>query len=401
MAERPDFWGKITDESVERARRRIGRRMPAVPAWYREAHPDSMRHFAWSFGDDNPLFCEPDYADTTRWGSMIASPFYAANLYEPISDPLTAEERARTAHALAGLHEFHASSEFWFYKPVVPGDRAFAAKWVSAVDVKESSFGGGKSVLRYIDEFCETHRREPIWRHQSMFIHTEREAAKKAGKEKADPTPAYTPADIEEIEAAVMAEKIRGAQPRYFEDVAVGDAIPTITKGPMTITDIIGSHIGRGPGHYAWGPLRLAVKKRLSLAGFYTRNEFGAWDVVQRVHWDQDFARSIGANRIYDYGTQRLNWLGQAVTDWMGDDAFLVRLRCEFRRFNYIGDLSRISGEIASKNEADRTVEITLRCVNQNGVDSTPGNATVALPSRADGNPAVRTAPGDWPDIRR
>jgi acyl dehydratase len=399
MKERPEFWGRITDGSVERARRRIGRRMPAVPAWYREAHPDTMRHFAWSFGDDNPLYGEPDYGERTRWGSMIATPFYAANLCEPVADEITPEERAAGAHALAGLHEFHAASEFWFFKPVQPGDRGFTAKWVSGVDVKESSFGGGTSVLRFIDEFAETHRGEPIWRHQSTMIHTEREAARQAGTEQHGPAAAYTPEEIDEIEAAVMAERARGAEPRYIEDVQIGDRLPLLTKGPMTITDIIGSHIGRGPGHYAWGPLRLAVKKRHSLAGFYTRNEFGGWDVVQRVHWDQDFARSIGANRIYDYGTQRLNWLGHAVTDWMGDDAVLVRLRCEFRKFNYIGDVSRISGEVTSIGD-DGTVEVRLSCVNQNGVDTAPGDATVALPSRRHGNPAVRTYDGEWPVIR-
>jgi acyl dehydratase len=141
MAERHDHFGRITPESVEKMRMRIGVRQPGVPAWFREAHPDSMRHFAWGFGDDNPLFGEPDYGATSRWGSIIAAPFYAANLFEPVAQEISAEDRAKTSGALAGLHEFHAASEFWLYRPVRPGDRAWAAKWVSDVDEKESKAG--------------------------------------------------------------------------------------------------------------------------------------------------------------------------------------------------------------------------------------------------------------------
>ena len=399
MAERHDHFGRITPESVEKMRMRIGVRQPGVPAWFREAHSDSMRHFAWGYGDDNPLFGEPDYGATTRWGSIIAPPFYAANLFEPVAQEISAEDRAKTSGALAGLHEFHAASEFWLYRPVVPGDRAWAAKWVSAVDEKESTFGGGRSVFRFLDEFVEDDNAQPIWRQQYTMIHTERDTAKKAGSEKKDPVPAYTPEDIDAIEAAIMTETRRGAEPRFWEDVQVGDALPTRTKGPMTITDIIGAHIGRGPGHYAWGPLRLAVGKRHEHPGFYTRNEFGAWDVVQRVHWDQDFARSIGANRIYDYGTQRLSWLGHLLTDWMGDDAWIERLRCEFRKFNYIGDVSRVSGVVTEKNE-DGKVEVSFSCVNQNGVDTCPGTATIQLPTRKNPYPELPAPPSEWPQVR-
>jgi len=399
MAERYDHYGRITPESVDRMRMRIGVRQPGVPAWYREAHPDTMRHFAWSFGDDNPLFSEPDYGARSRWGTMIASPFYAANLFEPIAAEITAEQREASRGALAGLHEFHAASEFWFYRPVTPGDHASGAKWVSGVEEKESRFGGGRSVVRSLDEFVEIDDGGPLWRQEYTMIHTERGAAKEAKKE-SKPPPFYSPEEIEAIEAAILSETVRGSEPRYWEDVAVGDELPTLTKGPMTVTDIIGSHIGRGPGHYAWGPLRIAVHRRQAHPGFSTRNEFGGWDIVQRVHWDQEFAREIGANRIYDYGTQRLNWLGQVVTDWMGDDAWLARLRCEFRKFNYVGDVSRLRGRVTAKHSDDHSVEVELSCVNQDGIDTAPGTATVLLPTRDRAHPELPAAPADWPTIR-
>src|SRR3954447_25779614 len=146
---------------------------------------------------------------------MIAAPFYLANLHEPIGDEITPEQRERTSGALAGLHEFHAGSEFWFYPPVVPGDRASSARWVSSVTQKESSFGGGKgSVVRALDEFIEADDGAPLLKHRSTFIHTEREGAKKAAKEQQEP-PFYTPEQIEQIEADILAETTRGRAPRY------------------------------------------------------------------------------------------------------------------------------------------------------------------------------------------
>lgn len=395
-------YGRITEEGIERMRGRIGVRQPGVPAWFREAHQDSMRHFAWSFGDANPLFGEPDHGQASRWGSIIAPPFYVLNLQDPVAPPIPPELRERTRGALAGLHEFHAGSEFWFYRPIVPGDRAYSARWVTSVEEKVSSFGGGRSVIRDEIEHVEAGDGAPVMKQHAWLVHTERDTARKAGSEKKGSTaeaPSYSPEEIDAIEAETMAEERRGDRPRYWDDVEVGDSLGRVTKGPMTITDIIGAHIGRGPGHYQWGPLELGVTKRRSHPGFYTRNEFGGWDVVQRVHWDQDFARSIGTARIYDYGTMRMNWLGHLLTNWMGDDAWITRLRCEFRKFNYIGDVSRVTGAVTAKNP-DGSVEVSLACVNQRGEDTCPGDATIALPTRAGGPPDLPPAPPDWVRVR-
>jgi acyl dehydratase len=395
----PDY-GKITEASIERYRGRIGIANPGVPAWYREAHPDTMRHFAWSFGDGNGLFSEPDYGLKTRWGSMIGSPFYVANLCEPVAEPIPADVRERTKGALAGLHEFHAGSEYFFYRPIVPGDRAFSRRILIDVQERESTFGGGRSVLHEDEETMENMHGQPILKQRMSYFHTERKAASEGGKEKTQNVPSYSPEDIEAIEAAILSETVRGSEPRYWDDVEVGDVLPTLTKGPMTITDIIAGHIGRGPGHMAWGPLGLGVQSRQHRPGFYTRNEYGAWDVVQRVHWDSEFARSIGAARIYDYGTMRMNWLTQFLTNWMGDDAWINRFRCEFRKFNYVGDASFITGEIVKKSD-DGTVEIKFTCNNQAGEVTAPGDATVALPRRNKPVPELPTPPTDWYPIRQ
>src|SRR5262249_13789558 len=59
--------GRITDESIELMRRRIGYPNPTVRPgymtlpWYTEATYDAIRHFTEGYGDDNPLYTTRDY----------------------------------------------------------------------------------------------------------------------------------------------------------------------------------------------------------------------------------------------------------------------------------------------------------------------------------------------------
>ena len=67
--------GRITDEGVERLRARIGVPEPhPMPPYYTLPTADTFRNVAIAYGDDNPLWCDPPYAEATRWGSSIAPP---------------------------------------------------------------------------------------------------------------------------------------------------------------------------------------------------------------------------------------------------------------------------------------------------------------------------------------
>ena len=69
---------------------------------------------------------------------------------------------------------------------------------------------------------------------------------------------------------------------------------------------------------------------------------------MQRVHWDPQWARNAGNPTTYDYGRMRETWLIHLCTDWMGDDAWLWKLECEFRGFNYVGDTHHLTGTIGA-----------------------------------------------------
>ena len=60
----------------------------------------------------------------------------------------------------------------------------------------------------------------------------------------------------------------------------------------------------------------------------------------------------------------------------MGDDAWLWKLECEFRKFNYVGDTQWLRGHVVRKYLADGdrpAVDLELTAENQRGEVTTPG----------------------------
>ena len=92
----------------------------------------------------------------------------------------------------------------------------------------------------------------------------------------------------------------------------------------------------------------------------------------------------MGVPGAYDYGPQRVSWMGTLVTNWMGDDAFLKRLRVECRRFNVYGDTQYLKGKVIGKHidNGSPLVDLEIWAENQRGQVTAPGQATVMLPSR-------------------
>jgi hypothetical protein len=235
------------------------------------------------------------------------------------------------------------------------------------------------------------------------MVRTERTKARERKKYDETHLEPYTDEQIAEIEAQYDREKPRGAEPRWWEDVSEGDEVGPMVKGPLTVTDMVCWHAGMGMGLYGVKPLRLGYQNRKRIPRFFHRDDLNVPDVMQRVHWDPEFARRSGNPTTFDYGRMRETWLIHLCTDWMGDEAWLWKLDCEFRRFNYVGDTQWLGGTVVRKYVAagDRpAVDIDLTATNQRDELTTPGHATVLLPSRDRGPVRLPDPPGGATDLQ-
>jgi acyl dehydratase len=102
------------------------------------------------------------------------------------------------------------------------------------------------------------------------------------------------------------------------------------------------------------------------------------------VHYDREFARRAGHPDIFMNTGFLQAALVRLITDWMGDEGFLRRLRFEMRRQQRPGDTMVCRGRVAGKSEAadGGLVELEVWLENEREGVTTPGTALVLLPRR-------------------
>jgi len=291
---------------------------------------------------------------------------------------------------------YWAGDHIRYFRPVHAGDRIWVRRFY--VDITE------KSTSRFAGRSAVSVRRRVYWNQEgdligiwdADFVHAERHrSSEDSGERPIHTQHHYSDEEIANVDAHFAAETVRGDTRRYIEDVVVGEELGTRYRGPLVLGDVIAWLMGCG--RHEIYPYRLGWKNRQRMGGFYSRNEFGAWDSAMRVHWDDSFAQSVGASRAYDYGMLRNAWLMHMVTDWMGDDAIIVAVNDRIKGFNTIGDLSRLDAHVA---DIDRSgpwpeVAVEVNCENQRGEKTAAGTIYVRLPSRTDGLPVYPEAPAD------
>jgi acyl dehydratase len=362
----------IKDEEVLALREMIGQPVRSDRPHVTELTADAVRHYALGIGDNNPLWVEPGYAQAH------SLPHYAP------PTALLAMDKVFSGYVtgLPGIHAMYAGTTFEFERPPVVGDVLVGSATLEDLIERPSRFAGRSWQQIYRVPF-RTPTGELVCTGRSYCFRTERDTAREAGKY--DPVRVeWTPQQIEEIAERYRAEgeRRRGAETRYIESVQVGDELPSLTKGPYTATTAIAYLLG-------WGGLY--VRAHGDAFDLFARhpalgiaNEWGVPEPPERVHWDPDLARRVGVPGAYDYGPERVSWLGHIVTDWMSDAGFLKYLDVQVRRHNLIGELVTIEGKVIGIDSEESMVEVHIVATNQDGAESARGTARVILPSRSD-----------------
>lgn len=360
---------RITDDMLDAMRQRIGVERPIPYPYNTEATRDAIRHFAHGIGDVNPLWLDPDYAATTRWGGIIAPPCF-----------LLSCGFGRTG-GLPGVHGLFAGSEWTFHRPIYVDTPIQATMHLAELQEKTGAFAG-KQILQIDESIYRDGEGTVLAVARNPVMRTERQTAQDKQKYAAIEPRSWSEEELSGIDAELAQQQPRGATPRHWEDVTVGDELTPLVKGPLTITDCIGWLMGWGSPFVRPHYVGFDYRRRHPAA--YIPDERGVPDVPERVHWEDNFARAIGAPAAYDYGPQRVSWLGHLMSNWIGDDGWLQTLNVQVRRFNIVGDLTRCKGVVTGKRVEgnDHIVDCDIWAENQREERTAYGTASVILPSR-------------------
>lgn len=365
--------GKITDQGLEELRSRIGVEIKHAPLPYIEyATKDNIRHFAWGIGDTNPLWTDEDYAKQTHYGKNIAPPCI-----------LYAMDRIVSGYVggLPGVHALFAGTDWKWFKPIFVNDQIFATRKLKDIVEKDSKFSN-RAIQQIYEVSFYNQNEELVAVADSWCFRTERSTAKDKGKYKHIELQKYSKEDLDKVISDYEQEVVQGSEPQNWSNVNVGDQIPQIVKGPYRITDAIAWDQGWGGLYIRAHGMNVEQYKKHPALGIL--NSQGIPDVPESVHWDNKLARDIGAPGAYDYGPERITWLSQLMTNWIGDDGFLKQLYAEVRQFNVIGDTTWCRGKVIKKyiEGGEHLVDCELWGENQRGEVTTKGFATVALPNK-------------------
>ncbi len=368
--------GAITPEAVAVLRARMHKVQPIKEPFLRHVNSDSIKHVARALGDINPLWTDPTHAGASRFGKLVAPPALLYGVGWGSWD-------MRHGDGLPGVHGLHANDHWTYYRPLLDGDEVHATKELVKLEERSGAYAG-KSMLQVRELKFYNQRAEPVARCLMSVIRAERGAGKKTGKYASIAKARYTDEEIRAIDDAIRAEEIRGATPRYWEDVAIGDAIGPIVHGPLSIGDMVAWMMGLGEPHLRTGRYWVDYRDRtpgITVKDPDTNIPLG----VDRVHWDAHMAAEIGMPAPYDMGAQRVGWASRLMTNWAGDDAWLADLSIKIRNMHFVGDTVWIKGAVSrkwiGKTSGVGYVECTIEGINQRGDSIMPGTAIVALPA--------------------
>jgi acyl dehydratase len=352
----------ITDEALGALRARLGQPVRRPEPYIEVATRDAIRHWAHGIGDRNP-----------HWAAHRQAP----------PTILFAMDRIVSGYVggLPGIHAMYGGTDFRWRRAIREDDRLIGDSVLLDLEEKPSAFA-----KRAIKQTYRTTFKDPagaiVCEADSWCFRTERDTARERAKYAPVEPHRYSAEEIELIRRSYAKEEIRGTTPRDFEEVKAGDALPEVVKGPLTVTSIVAFVQGWGSLYVRAHGLAFDLFERHPALGI--PNAYGVPEPPERVHWDEALARAVGVPGAYDYGPERVAWLGHLVTNWMGDAGLLARLAVQVRRHNLIGDTTWCRGSVTSTAVVDGRGEVTvaLSAVNQRGESIAAGQALVVLPRR-------------------
>lgn len=270
---------------------------------------ESLKTWANCIDYWNPLWDDETYALNTRYGSIIAAPYYLSGtlMMDMVKTPGVGTWGGKNNGELAE-----------FFKPVRPGD--VIRQWVERPVIEDVTEGDGPRTFHISTTICYINQRDELVYRATSFLTNSFTTESKEGGSAGRPAMVeserhvYTDEDWKIIENIAESEEIQGKEIRYWEDVNVGDEPEWVIAEPTTVIDMIKLN---ARGVMAMLPLREVDKE--AQKELY-KDEYGVY------HWTlEDHYVGRNGRRSTHYMAFGKQVMARLITNWMGDDGWLKK----------------------------------------------------------------------------
>jgi acyl dehydratase len=109
----------------------------------------------------------------------------------------------------------------------------------------------------------------------------------------------------------------------------------------------------------------------------------GSGDFYQ-IHYDKDFAQGTGLPDRIVHGALKHALLGRMLHEWVAPEGSVRRVACQYRGMDMVDKDVICKGTVTAKRTEDgqNLVDLEVWTETPDSQKTTPGTATVALPSR-------------------
>ena len=141
--------------------------------------------------------------------------------------------------------------------------------------------------------------------------------------------------------------------PLFYDDLEVGMQLPVLRKDPTT---------------------QQLVKYAGASGDYY------------QIHYDINFAKADGLPGVILHGALKNAFLGELITNCIGDKGMLKKLSCQYRGMDEPGTPIFSKGEVTKKHQLNKEnlIECDIWMETADGEKTTPGTAIFSLPKRSD-----------------
>ncbi len=345
---------------------------PNDKMWLRVASEDAIRAYCDSIGDLNLLYRSRDHARNSVYGNIIAPPMFlnCISLFTQVGLKALTEMEYLVTGFDAGIRGE------WFR--IIRENEEFSVIAIptEVIDITKKNthlqflVRGNKIFVNQLDEVVANINTSFV-----AVIPTRKEMEVRQGQKAPKPR-SFSVDEVAEWYRLTKQEPVRGSNPRFWEDVEVGDQLPPTHHVFSTME--YASHMARRGNwrfemDYSKGDWRDLLDPESGLP------DFGF------VHLTDEAARPWGLPRANASGPQMHCWLARLVTNWMGDHGFLKKMETQIRNSLWRDSLALLNGEVVKKYTEDNEhlVDLHIRIQDYDGTPVIPkGLATVVLPSR-------------------